>query len=360
MRNVARALAWLLLAWVCWRRRHRALADAAGRLTAGAPEQTASALGGEPSRAGDVTSESVARPRGQVHVGVFVGAALVVTALIGAWEANRVGPVLGSIDTAEPTLVVLLDPAPPPADHPSVTAMVAIDPGLFSCGPVRVDVTLDYGSPFEEAQIVGVGLAGPYQVESMSAAVAPDIGEDAAEARWVQLVEHVGGNYRAIGGKITGVTDEHRLHVSIVAHWAERRGIGACTLHTPDLVASKTNSINAEAEAADAIEESGGSASTAVHRQPPKDGSVWVSAGPIVDLDQTFPAPTEAGRLLWSCSGAVGMNGQGCDAVVAVQSSNAENVRSALLLLFGALLAFGMQVAYEAVRGRTPPRKRVG
>lgn len=293
-------------------------------------------------------------------MGLLVGAALVVTALIGAWEANDVGSVAGSIDTAEPTLVVLLDPAPSTADLPSVTATVDVDPELFSCGPVRTDVTLDYGSPFEAAQIVGVGLAGPYEVESMSATVVPDIGEDALDAKLTQLVEHVGANYHALGGRITGVTNEHRLRVTIVAHWAERRGIGACTLHTPDLVASKINSINAEAEAADVIEESGGSASTAIERQPPDGGRVVIEAGPAVDLDQTFPAPTDPGSLSWSCTRAVGLNGQGCDAVVAVQSSNAENVRNALLLIFGTLLAFGMQVAYEAVRRRGSPPEWTG
>jgi hypothetical protein len=101
-------------------------------------------------------------------------------------------------------------------------------------------VIFDYEpGQFEDGQIVGVGLAGPYEVKSMAVAVEPDIGEAPSEVRVQRRVEHIGGNYHAIGGMIVGVEGGHRLRVSIVADWAERRGIGACTLHTPDVVAQR-------------------------------------------------------------------------------------------------------------------------
>ena len=73
-----------------------------------------------------------------------------------------------------------------------------------------------------------------------------------------------------------------------------------------------------------------------------------------MDLDETFPAPSDPAHLEWTCAGHESVTDPGCDAVIAVQSSTASNVRSAMLLPFGTVLAFGMQVAYESARSGPP------
>jgi hypothetical protein len=222
----------------------------------------------------------------------------------------------------------------------------------------RLTVTFPAGFVLHEGHRVAAGLAGPYDVQAMDIRPAAEFGDSPARARIRRVADHVGANYRAVGGTVERAEDVRSLLVTVTADWAEGSGFGGCKLHTPDVIAATTNAYNAEAEAADLItEDLGGRDPGGAYR--PVTGVVTVDGGAGIDSSRAVPPPSDARRMAWTCRPDAPSTTlsppTGCDAVVAVDRGDAQTLRSLLLLVLGTLLAFAVQVAYDARPRRAEP-----
>ena len=302
-----------------------------------------------------VVSAAPGPTRPRLLAGVFLATAALSVAYIA--QAAQPLPEVGSA----PSVFVLTDPAPTPANLPAASTVVNPGSPYWECEWTPVTVTLTFGTGFRwrTGQRIAVGIGSAPPVRDVSASFVADPGaDDLTPGR-------IGPAHATFPDEVWFVVEKPPprpqqqyfpdspadLRIRFEAAWGSRREFGSCAVLLPALVGEAGNSqwINAAASADSAMEAAGGRVDPLMDHMPVTGGRSGVAAAVEVDRGASLP-PLRWDRTEWVCqppslADAGDAEPNTCAAVAVVSHPAAENVRSAILLVCGALLGSGLALA---------------